>query len=227
MQVLVLVVGIVCVFAEVVSEAVTFGSSVKMHSLHEKEKYYLFSENMHWNMQGVQGLQVVTAARERADHRLYWTVLPPNDAASKVSKPVACGSDIILVHSATSKNLFSRRERGIISGQQFVTTQGSMNAVDPGDIFKVECVTSTPNWTRESPVKFRHVQTGKYLKTSGRFVYHNGNCPNCSINGDREISTGEPSASEDRWAASDGVFFNGAIVKEEATTSSDIDRDEL
>jgi dolichyl-phosphate-mannose--protein O-mannosyl transferase len=226
MRILVSVAGIVCVFAEVVSEAVTFGSSVKVHSLYEKDKYYLFSENMHWNMHGVQGLQVVTAAKERADHRLYWTVLPPFDAASKVSQPVTCGSDVILAHAATSKNLFSRRERGIISGQQFVTTQGSMNAVDPGDIFKVECIASTTNWTRDSPVKFRHVQTGKYLKTSSRFVYHNGNCPNCAINGDREVSTGESSASEDRWAVSDGVFFNGEIVKE-TSTSSDIDRDEL
>jgi len=213
--------GIVGVFGEVVSEAVTFGSSVKLHSLFEKERYYLFSENMHWNMQGVQGQQVVTAARNRADHRLYWTVLPAKDMAEKVAQPVDCGSDIILVHAHTSKNLFSRRERGIVSGQQFVSTQGSINSIDSGNLFKVECVGSSPVWMRESPIKLRHVQTGKYLKTSSRFVYNNGNCPGCSINGDREISTGEASSAEDRWAAADGVFAHGA--KEQAET----DRDEL
>jgi hypothetical protein len=78
---------------------------------------------------------------------------------------------------------------------------------------------------RDSPIRLKHNQTGKFLKTSNRFVYHNGNCPNCAINGDREVCTGEAYAAEDRWAASDGVFFNGVVEKQD--TSSDIDRDEL
>ena len=215
-----------CVSSELVSQAVTFGSSIKLHSLYEKDKFYLFSENMQWNMQGVQGAHVVTAAKERADHRLYWTVLPTKDTADNISKPVSCGSQIILNHAHTSRNLFSRRERGIISGQQFVTTQGTMSSIDPGDLFKLECVGSDNVWMRDSAVKLRHVQTGKFLKTSARYVYHNGNCPNCAINGDREVTTGESSTSEDRWAVSDGVFFNSA-GKVDATESSETERDEL
>ena len=177
-------------------------------------------------MQGVQGSHVVTAAKERGDHRLYWTVLPAKDTADHIFKPVSCGSQVILTHAQTSRNLFSRRERGIISGQQFVTTQGTMSSIDPGDLFKLECVGSESIWMRDSAVKLRHVQTGKFLKTSARYVYHNGNCPNCAINGDREVTTGEPSSSEDRWAVSDGVFFNSA-AKVDATESSENERDEL
>jgi len=217
---------VVGAFGQVVSEPVTFGSSVKVHSLHEKDKRYLFSENMQWNMQGVQGTQVVTVAKERADNRLYWTVLPPKDAASVISKPVPCGSQVVLTHAHSSRNLFSRRERGILSGQQFVTVQGSLSSVDPGDVFALECVGGNNVWMRDSPVKFRHVQTGKFLKTHARYTFHHGNCPQCAINGDWEVSTGDSSSSEDRWAVSDGVFFNSG-VKLETRKEEAADHDEL
>ena len=194
------------------TQSVTFGSSIKLHSLSDSIKHYLWSDNMHFNIQGAGRAQVVSLQKERVDHRIFWTILPAKNE-EQVSKPVTCNSEIILVHTTTSLNLSSNRKRGIVSSNQLVTTNGTASTIDPSDIFKLECLGKNTIWMRNSSVKLRHVQTGKYLRSSPRYVYNNGNCPNCHINGDREIFTGDPNPSEDRWAVSDGIFLNSASTR--------------
>ena len=94
---------------------------------------------------------------------------------------MACGTVIRLTHQDTLRNLHSHASESALSRQQEVTGYGTGDGKgDGGDNWKVEC--STKYWTRGSPVRLQHVDTGKYLGTSANVEFNSKTCgPNCPI----------------------------------------------
>lgn len=74
-------------------------------------------------------------------------------------------------HLNTKKNLHSHLHPSPLTNQQEVSAYGDNGLGDTGDDWKVEVTTGT-HWKRDETVKFKHVDTGKYLQ-SNRNQYRN------------------------------------------------------
>ena len=200
-------------------DAVTYGSALKLFSLSEQsssEKFYLFSLNVQWS---TNSGQVVTACKDRASTDSYWQV-QSNDISSSTGSPIQCGSVVSFRHLNTGTLLSSNEGKSNLSGQHEVVASKSS---DDSVRFVVECVDKDDHWKRTKSIRLRNVTTGKYLISASKYSYNQGNCPNCPIIGDREVSGGEANSREDQWAVDLGVFFK--TIKE-ATEEDDL-RDEL
>lgn len=104
--------------------------------------YWLFNNNiLIYNSQG-----------ELECHYLYFYF----------SVPVKCNTNIRLHHVSTKKNLHSHYFQSPLSGHQEVSCYGDEDGVgDTGDHWTVVC--NNDFWRRDTPVKFRHVDTGAWV----------------------------------------------------------------
>ncbi len=87
------------------------------------------------------------------------------------SEKIKNGGTIRLQHLNTKKNLHSHLHPSPLTNQQEVSAYGDNGVGDTGDDWKVEVTTGT-HWKRGETVKFKHVDTGKYLQ-SNRNQYRN------------------------------------------------------
>lgn len=113
------------------------------------------------------GQQSVTAVDVSDDNNSHWQVKPAMTESCKRGSPIKCNTRIRLHHIATNKNLHSHFFSSPLSRDQEVSCYGDQDGEgDSGDHWDVVC--NNDYWRRDSPVKFKHVDTGVYLAGSGR-----------------------------------------------------------
>ena len=77
------------------------------------------------------------------------------------------------------------------------------------DNWRVECEPrpSSGHWDKDSPVRLRHVETGRYLGASGAMKFTQQNCPNCPIVGQLEVAAFVKAGEGTKFVAQRGVFI--------------------
>ena len=161
---------------------VTCGSFIKIR--HTDTGYYLSSEEK--QLGGGSGQNIVTFIQDPSSHNTLWWVRAahhskdeaeygPSTTCPQVAAPVACGTTIRLTHMDTKRNLHSHQSQCPLSRQQEVTCYGTGDTHgDGGDDWIVEC--RGKYWTRETSVRFKHVDTSKYLGAAAEYVFNQNTC---------------------------------------------------
>ncbi|KAF1579159.1 UNVERIFIED_CONTAM: Stromal cell-derived factor 2, partial [Eudyptes robustus] len=145
--------------------------------------------------------QSVTGTNSLDDINSHWQILGANNAVCKRGEPIKCGDTIRLVHLTTKCFLHSHEFPSPLSkGNQEISCFGkSDEQSDTGDHWKVVC--NSDVWTDEEQIQLKHVDTGKYLATSGQTYGR-------PISGQKEVvgfATG--SGYNTYWQAAEGVYI--------------------
>ena len=161
---------------------VTCGSFIKIKN--KDTGYYMSSEEK--QLSGGSGQNIVTFIDDPSSHNTLWWVRAahhdreepeygPSTTCAELAAPVACGTTIRFTHMQTKRNLHSHLAQSPLSRQQEVTGYGTGDTHgDAGDNWTVIC--NEKYWTRDKPVRFQHVDTGKYLGTSANVVFNEQTC---------------------------------------------------
>lgn len=174
------------------SDDVTCGSVLKLVN-----KAYTIRLHSHEVTYGSgSGQQSVTGFRGETDSNSYWW-LKGTDCQRGDS--VSCGSDIILTHINTMKNLHSHNFRAPLSKNQEVSAFGDDGAGDEMDVWTVVCPYQT--WRRDGSVKLKHKGTQKYLAVSGQQY-------NRPISGQMEVVASAQAGGATDWKAQEGVYVS-------------------
>lgn len=101
---------------------------------------------------------------------------------------------------ATNKNLHSHHFNSPLSGNQEISAYGDdQGEGDTGDHWEVVC--SGDNWRRDTSIKFKHLDTSRFLGMSGRSFGR-------PISGQMEVvGLPNPYTGTD-WLASEGLFIH-------------------
>jgi len=155
------------------------------------------------------GQQSVTGTKQKEDVNSYWIIkgLPDNQCSRE---KVKCGSKLRFEHLETKKNLHSHDFVSPLSHNQEVSAFGTEGEGDTGDYWIVTC--SEDYWLRDTPVKFKHIDTNAWLSLSGR-VYDR------PISGQYEIVGMSYPDSSSFWKVTEGVYI-------EPSSSSNTSKDE-
>ena len=62
-------------------------------------------------------------------------------------------------------------------------------------------------WEQRTFVRFRHVETNRWLSSSPKLKFNNENCPQCPILGELEVSGTNHLEQASIFRAEDGVFL--------------------
>jgi dolichyl-phosphate-mannose--protein O-mannosyl transferase len=172
---------------------VTCGSVVKLVNANFLSK--LHSHDVKYG--SGSGQQSVTGNDEADDGNSYWQVKGSTDGVCTRGSPVKCGDSLRLTHLATGKNLHSHLFSSPLSAEQEVSAFGNDGEGDTGDNWTVVCATDV--WQRDETVKFKHVDTERFLTMTGRTYGR-------PISGQIEVvGTKYPDASA-YWKTVDGVY---------------------
>lgn len=88
-----------------------------------------------------------------------------------------------------------------LSGNQEISGYGDESGEgDTGDHWEVLC-SGDESWLRDSPVKFKHIDTGAFLGVSGRTFGR-------PINGQMEVVGFPPGSSGIDWKAAEGLYIH-------------------
>ncbi|KAJ2157630.1 hypothetical protein GGF46_004375 [Coemansia sp. RSA 552] len=175
-------------------EHVTAGSTVKL--AHVKSGTRLTLPQVSYGTGSQQ--QAITAQGDASTTKGLWRI-EVDDVALRGS-PIACGSRLRLVNSDTDHSLHSHSaHKSPISGSQEVS---GFDGRDNGDLWTVECIEKDARtWLRETPVHFKHVDTGKYLASLPNKKYRQ------PIVGHQEVNAGSQPDSNTQWMALEGYYF--------------------
>ena len=202
------------------AEPVTCGSVVKL--IHKETGHHLHSHPIAWG--SGSGQQSVTTTGSNNDAGSMWLLSEgsTSSAVCEIGVPIKCGDVIRLEHVSTGKKLHSHLFKAPLSGNQEVSGFGgdSPERGDTGDNWKVVCDAGQSYWDRGSPISFSHVDTNKYLYSSGTAKFTTGNCgQGCPIMGQNEVSAGVKKDIKTRWETGQGVYFppksSHSIVEDE------------
>lgn len=184
-------------------QTVTYGSSVKLHSLANGKKFYLAAVSMQWHGRP-QDHDIVSAMSDETRAEVYWNIISSSSDNSRLSaEPVLCGAYVRFRQAVSGKHLHSERtHKAPLSGLTDVAAAGSDS---PDSDFLVDC--KSPVWLMNQPVTLKHRSTGGYLGTSADLEFTQYNCPRCPMIGDLEVSL----SAENRgrgWIVSGGVIIH-------------------
>eukprot|EP00792_Barthelona_sp_PAP020_P012395 TRINITY_DN7052_c0_g1_i1.p1 TRINITY_DN7052_c0_g1~~TRINITY_DN7052_c0_g1_i1.p1 ORF type:complete len:227 (-),score=57.42 TRINITY_DN7052_c0_g1_i1:7-648(-) len=177
-------------------DPVTCGSVIKLQ--HEVTGYFLHSHPASYGTGSQQ--QSVTAFPDAHDSNSLWLVKAGfKKKHCSRGEPIKCGSILRLEHVNTRHNLHSHQYKSPLSQQQEISCFGENGEGDKSDDWKVLC--RGDYWKRETPVKFVHVATKKYLHSHKHEYQH-------PIAGQREV-TGYDQENDmnNVWVATNGFFF--------------------
>lgn len=179
------------------AEFVTCGSILKM--VNTDLRLRLHSHDVKYG--SGSGQQSVTAVDVSDDYNSHWLVRAPMAESCKRGVPIKCNSNIRLQHVSTKKNLHSHYFSSPLSGNQEVSCYGDEGGEgDSGDHWTVVC--NNDFWRRDTPVKFRHVDTGAFLAGSGRTFGR-------PISGQGEIvGVNSQYGAYTDWQAKEGLFIH-------------------
>lgn len=172
---------------------VTCGSTIKLMNTNSGVR--LHSHDIKYG--SGSGQQSVTGTDKQEDVNSYWQIRAKTEGQCERGKPIACGSNIRLIHLQTNKYLHSHHFSSPLSGNQEVSAFGQNGEGDTGDNWTVLCGGS--NWEINSKVRFKHLDTEVYLAVSG----HTYGRP---ISGQMEIIGTTYSDSSTYWVVKEGVF---------------------
>ncbi|KAJ2691832.1 hypothetical protein H4R19_006277, partial [Coemansia spiralis] len=174
-------------------EHVTAGSTIKL--AHAKSGTRLTMPQVSYGTGSQQ--QAITAQADAAQTAALWRV-EPADGTDR-GAPIACGTRVRLVNSDSDHSLHSHSGyKSPISGAQEVS---GFDGRDGGDMWIVECTGKAALWRRESPVHFKHADTGRYLQSLPSKKYRQ------PIDGHQEVSAGPKADSNAQWSALEGYYF--------------------
>ncbi|XP_055853193.1 stromal cell-derived factor 2 [Episyrphus balteatus] len=151
------------------------------------------------------GQQSVTGIEIQEDVGSHWSIKAPTGKFCNRGEAIKCGDTIRLEHLTTKKNLHSHMFSSPLSGEQEVSCYGVDGLGDTGDHWEVVC--SSDSWLRDSPVRFRHIDTGVYLGLSGRSFGR-------PISGQMEVVGFNNPQHGSRWTTAEGLF----VVPQEKET---------
>eukprot|EP00045_Choanoeca_perplexa_P015516 m.196250 g.196250 ORF g.196250 m.196250 type:complete len:209 (-) comp17010_c0_seq1:5266-5892(-) len=178
---------------------ITCGSTFKIN--HASTNMRLRSQEVSYGTGS--GQQSVTLAKGETDVVDYWQVRAPHGKDCKQGAKIKCGGTIRLLHTSTKKYLHSHTFRSPLSQNQEVSGYARDNGEgDTGDNWKLEC--DSTFWEREKTFKLRHVETKKYLHSTGS---HKFNRP---IAGQREVCALSPASRLSEWKPAEGFFVKPA-----------------
>ncbi|RKO91751.1 MIR motif-containing protein, partial [Blyttiomyces helicus] len=146
------------------------------------------------------GQQSVTALSAGDDPNSYWVVSEGyQQGQCKRGEAFLCDSVVRLLHMNTRRHLHSHSNHAspLSNGQEV----SAFDRPDFGDDWKVICENKKDRyWARESPVRFQHVQTSKFLSSNMKFQYRS------PIPGQLEIAAVGNKGSAELWAATEGII---------------------
>lgn len=175
---------------------VTCGSVIKLMNVDYRVR--LHSHDVKYG--SGSGQQSVTGTEVQEDVGSHWTIKSKTGKYCNRGEPIKCGDIIRLYHLSTNKNLHSHIFRSPLSGNQEISCYGDEKGEgDTGDHWEVIC--STENWERDAVIKFKHVDTQKWLGVSGRSFGR-------PISGQQEIVGFNGIVSGVDWKAAEGVFIH-------------------
>ncbi|XP_055923363.1 stromal cell-derived factor 2 [Eupeodes corollae] len=183
------------------SPFVTCGSIVKL--LNSDYGSRLHSHDVKYG--SGSGQQSVTGIEIQEDVGSHWSIKAATGKYCNRGEAIKCGDTIRLEHLTTKKNLHSHMFSSPLSGEQEVSCYGVDGLGDTGDHWEVIC--SNDSWQRDSPVRFRHVDTGVFLGLSGRSFGR-------PISGQMEVVGFNNPQHGTRWTTAEGLF----IVQQEKET---------
>lgn len=146
-----------------------------------------------------------------------------NTTACINGTPITCGQTIRLTHVGTGKNLHSHA--GLASPlsrhNNEVTGYGADGSGDKLDDWKLECIQrkndetnrdtshneKEEKWKRNDLVRFRHVDTNRWLSGSTKWKFNDSNCAHCPIRGELEISGTNRLDETSIFRAEEGVYL--------------------
>lgn len=182
------------------TDFVTCGSVIKLVN-----KAYTMRLHSHEVTYGSgSGQQSVTGFRGETDSNSYWWIRGASEESCQRGDSVMCGSEVILTHINTMKNLHSHHHRAPLTNNQEVSAYGNDGAGDAMDIWEVICGGNNP-WRRDGAVKLKHKGTQKYLAASGQQF-------NRPISGQMEIVAQSNSGGATEWNVAEGAFVSPPSV---------------
>lgn len=176
------------------TQFVTCGSIVKL--LNSDYGSRLHSHDVKYG--SGSGQQSVTGVENQEDVNSHWSIKAATGKFCNRGEPIKCGDTIRLEHLSTKKNLHSHIFSSPLSGEQEVSCYGVDGLGDTGDHWDLIC--STDDWMRDSPVRFRHVDTGVFLGLSGRSFGR-------PISGQMEVVGFHNPQHGTRWTTAEGLFI--------------------
>ncbi len=159
---------------------------------HIESKIFLSSLEFRYPRGSFQ--QIVRGITQPTLAETYWTIFPtPEDMDIPQGRPVECGATIRLQHAATGAWLHSHDLPGHFgSGYEVTGFDGS----DSGDFWEVQC---NDEWTTDTTVKFRHLNTGFFLNVNVSSILTEED------GGGTEVYASEDD-SESEWVIGGGLF---------------------
>lgn len=176
------------------TQYVTCGSIVKL--LNSDYRSRLHSHDVKYG--SGSGQQSVTGIDIQEDVGSHWSIKAATGKFCNRGEPIKCGDTIRLEHLTTKRNLHSHMFSSPLSGEQEVSCYGVDGLGDTGDHWEVIC--SSDAWVRDSPVRFRHVDTAVFLGLSGRSFGR-------PISGQMEVVGFNNPQHGTRWTTAEGLYI--------------------
>ncbi|CAD5207340.1 unnamed protein product [Bursaphelenchus okinawaensis] len=186
-------------------DPVTCSSVLKLSNGQDKSR--LHSHEVKYGSGSQQ--QSITGTTSLDDNNSHWQILGGTTEPCKRGEPIKCGDVIRLLHLTTKCFLHSHDFPSPLSrGNQEVSCFGKLDEQsDTGDHWRVVC--NSDVWTDEDQVQLKHVDTGKYLATSGQTYGR-------PISGQKEVvGLGSGSGYNSYWQAAEGVYIQKKQEEEE------------
>mmetsp|Transcript_6149 Transcript_6149/g.5077 ORF Transcript_6149/g.5077 Transcript_6149/m.5077 type:complete len:254 (+) Transcript_6149:44-805(+) len=213
---------------------ITCGSAIKINNLisssDDDNYYYIRSSGISWG--SGSGQQIVTVRRggQEDNNDFYWLIELSTSTTSSLNNqhcisgdPIKCGSVLRLKHINTGKYLHSHKDPSNLSGQQEVTGYDGIDDDDGDDDWVIEC--NNNYWLMNIPIQLKHNNTNKYLTSSYKYIYNDGNCPGCPIIGDREIAC-KSISSNNKDTTIQWSVVKGMIISPTTTTQDEEEEEE-
>ncbi|KAI6228962.1 hypothetical protein M3Y99_01063600 [Aphelenchoides fujianensis] len=197
MLLLLVVLQLAALFAPSIAddEPITCASVLKLSNYQDRSR--LHSHDVKYGSGSQQ--QSVTGTMNFDDVNSHWQVLGALDKPCSRGEPIKCGSTVRFLHLTTRCHLHSHDFPAPLSrNNQEVSCFGKDEDSDTGDHWKLIC--NDDVWSDEDVVQLKHVDTGKFLATSG-------NQYSRPIAGQKEVvAMGTGSGNNAYWKAAEGIY---------------------
>jgi dolichyl-phosphate-mannose--protein O-mannosyl transferase len=195
---------------------ITCGSAIKFQH-HFSTKYFLTSRSSKYR----SGEQVVTCSAEDSGDLLWQIKEAHNTTWCTAGEPIRCGEVVRLTHLKTNRNLHTNMNRAPLTRSNLEVSGFDNNdgLGDTGDNWRIECLQrkegveneysvdeSISLWMSNTLVRFKHVETERYLTSSKKRKYDQTNCPHCVIVGELEVSAGA-FCDDSVFRADNGIYL--------------------
>jgi dolichyl-phosphate-mannose--protein O-mannosyl transferase len=195
---------------------ISCGSAIKLKHL-QSTKYFLTSRSSKYR----SGEQVVTCSVDDDSGDLLWQIKEAHNTTwCKAGEPIRCGEVVRLTHLKTNRNLHTNMNRAPLTRSSLEVSGNNDGLGDTGDNWRIECLQrkegveneysvdeSISLWMSNTLVRFKHVETERYLTSSKKRKYDQTNCPHCPIVGELEVSAGGRQSDDSVFRADNGIYL--------------------